>query len=175
VLSHCRQCVLSQRRIQGLLSRKSLTKLFLISQKVKILSSQFQKLQSDEREWPQVAPRECRVEIFLRKSGEILAQAARGGGGVTVPGDVREPWRCGTEGRGQWAVSVVGGRLDWMILEMFSNRNDSVLAGTVVIMSLCKFVTCTFFFCSRIQSIIAHSGLFWAISNSRHSLLEDIF
>ena len=29
--------------------------------------------------------------------------AAHGGGGVTVPGGVQEPWRCGTEGRGQWA------------------------------------------------------------------------
>jgi len=24
-------------------------------------------------------------------------------GGVTVPGSVPEPWRCGTEGGGQWA------------------------------------------------------------------------
>ena len=32
-----------------------------------------------------------------------MAQAARGGGGVTVPGGVPELWRCGTEGRGQWA------------------------------------------------------------------------
>ena len=24
-------------------------------------------------------------------------------GGVTVPGGVTEPWRCGTEGCGQWA------------------------------------------------------------------------
>mgnify|MGYP001852925745 CR=1 FL=1 len=29
-----------------------------------------------------------------------MAQAARGGGGVTVRGGVQEPWRCGTEGRG---------------------------------------------------------------------------
>ena len=30
--------------------------------------------------------------------------AARGGGGgVTIPGDVQEPWRCGSEGWGQWA------------------------------------------------------------------------
>ena len=29
--------------------------------------------------------------------------AAQGGGGVTIPGGVPEPWGCGTEGRGQWA------------------------------------------------------------------------
>ena len=32
-----------------------------------------------------------------------MAQAAQGGGGVTVPGGVEEPCGCGTEGRGQWA------------------------------------------------------------------------
>jgi len=29
--------------------------------------------------------------------------AALGGGAVTIPGGVLELWRCGTEGRGQWA------------------------------------------------------------------------
>ena len=29
--------------------------------------------------------------------------AAQGGRGVTVHGGVEEVWRCGTEGRGQWA------------------------------------------------------------------------
>ena len=32
-----------------------------------------------------------------------MAQAAQGGGAVTVPGGVEEPCGCGTEGRGQWA------------------------------------------------------------------------
>ena len=32
-----------------------------------------------------------------------MAQGAQGGGRVTVPGGVHEPWRCGTEGRGEWA------------------------------------------------------------------------
>ena len=32
-----------------------------------------------------------------------MAQAAQGGGGVTVPGGVPEPCGCGTEGHGQWA------------------------------------------------------------------------
>jgi len=31
--------------------------------------------------------------------GEALAQAAR----MVVPGDLQEPWGCGTEGHGQWA------------------------------------------------------------------------
>ena len=26
-----------------------------------------------------------------------------GSGGVTIPGGVQEPGRCGTEGRGQWS------------------------------------------------------------------------
>ena len=32
-----------------------------------------------------------------------MAQAAQGGGEVTVPGGVQEPRRCGTERHGQWA------------------------------------------------------------------------
>jgi len=32
-----------------------------------------------------------------------VAQAAQGGGAVTVPEGVPEPCGCGTEGRGQWA------------------------------------------------------------------------
>ena len=37
-------------------------------------------------------------KILLRKSSEALAQAAQGGDGVTIPGGVQEPCRCGTEG-----------------------------------------------------------------------------
>ena len=33
-------------------------------------------------------------------SGEALAQAAQGSGGVTVPGGVQEKGRCGTEAHG---------------------------------------------------------------------------
>jgi len=47
-----------------------------------------------------------------------VAQAAQGRGGVTVSGGVQEPWGCGTEGHGWWEILVVGGRLDWMILEV---------------------------------------------------------
>jgi len=31
-----------------------------------------------------------------------IGTAAQGGDGVTVPGGVPEPWRCGTWGHGQW-------------------------------------------------------------------------
>lgn len=51
-----------------------------------------------------------------------MAQAARGGGGVAVPGGAREPCGCGTGGRGQWAW---WGGLG--IREPFSNLNDSVI------------------------------------------------
>jgi len=39
-------------------------------------------------------------EDLLRKSSDAAAQAAQRGGGVTIPGDVQNPWRCGTEERG---------------------------------------------------------------------------
>ena len=35
-------------------------------------------------------------------------------------------FRCGTEGHGSGEVWVVGGQLDWMVLEVFSNLGDSV-------------------------------------------------
>ena len=41
-------------------------------------------------------------EFLLSKSGEAVAQAAQGGGAVTVPGGVEESCGCGTEGCGQW-------------------------------------------------------------------------
>jgi len=37
---------------------------------------------------------------------EWREQAAQGGDGVTIPGGVQEPWRCGTEGN--WLVGMVG-------------------------------------------------------------------
>lgn len=33
----------------------------------------------------------------------LRGHSCPGGGGLTVPGGVWEPWRCGTEGSGQWA------------------------------------------------------------------------
>jgi len=55
-----------------------------------------------------------------------VAQAAQGGGAVTAPGGVQELCGCGTEGRGQGAVLVVGGQLAKMVLVVFSNLNGSV-------------------------------------------------
>jgi len=39
----------------------------------------------------------------VAKGRTAQGRGAQGGGGVTVPGGVQELWRCGTEGRGQWA------------------------------------------------------------------------
>jgi len=49
-----------------------------------------------------------------------------GGGGVTVPGGGPEPWRCGTEGRGQWAQWSV----ELGIVEVFPNLNSSASSCT---------------------------------------------
>jgi len=35
--------------------------------------------------------------FILQKSHQALEQTAQGGGGVTIPEGVPEPWRCGTE------------------------------------------------------------------------------
>ena len=56
----------------------------------------------------------------------MLEQAAQGGGGVTALGGVQETYRCCTEGHGLvGGILVVGGWLDWMILEVFSNSGYS--------------------------------------------------
>ena len=57
----------------------------------------------------------------------VLAWAAQGGGGVTVPGDAQEPWRCGTEGRVLVATLMGSEMLDYVTLEVFSNLNDSMI------------------------------------------------
>ena len=52
-------------------------------------------------------------EIFLLwESGQVVKWAAQGGGGVTVPGGVQEPFKC-TEGHGivgntgdRWTVGL---------------------------------------------------------------------
>ena len=52
-------------------------------------------------------PREVQVgyweQFLLSKSSEAVAQAAQGGGGVTILGGVPEMCGHGTEGHGQWA------------------------------------------------------------------------
>jgi len=39
------------------------------------------------------------LEKISSHSGGVLAQAAQGGGGVTIPGGIQEECRGGTEGR----------------------------------------------------------------------------
>ena len=74
-----------------------------------------------------------------------VAQAAKGGGRVTMPVGVQEPCRCDTEGCGQWAWW--GGRLGvglddlrslsnlnhsfLIILEMFRKHMEVALRGVV--------------------------------------------
>ena len=47
-----------------------------------------------------------------------MAQAAQGGGAVAIPGGVEELWRCGTEGRGQWAWA------DWSYLILLKQQQS---------------------------------------------------
>jgi len=48
-------------------------------------------------------------KILLRNSDKTLEQITQGSGGVIVPGNVQEMWRCGTEVHGLvdmwWEVS----------------------------------------------------------------------
>ena len=46
---------------------------------------------------------DIRKNVLISKSGAAVAQAAQGGGAVTITGGVEEQCGCGTEGRGQWA------------------------------------------------------------------------
>lgn len=41
--------------------------------------------------------------------GNALEQSTQGRGGVSIPGGVRETWRCGTEG-----LSGHGGDVSWL-------------------------------------------------------------
>jgi len=45
-------------------------------------------------------------KISSPKSGEVLEQAAQGGGGVTIPGVFQLKGRCGNEGCGLVGISV---------------------------------------------------------------------
>ena len=56
----------------------------------------------------------------------MLEWAAHGGAGVTVLGGIQETFRC-TEGCG--LVGNIGnkGKLDWIILEVFSNLGDPMI------------------------------------------------
>jgi len=52
--------------------------------------------------------------------GTSVSSVALGGGGVPIPGGVQKTCRCGTSGR-LAGVVVLGGWLDLVILEVFSN------------------------------------------------------
>ena len=54
-------------------------------------------------------------EKFLQESGETLAQATWGCGGVTIPGGVQEMCRYGTEGCRLVGMMGMGWQLDFMI------------------------------------------------------------
>jgi len=60
-------------------------------------------------------------------SCQTLEQAVQGDGWVPIPGGVQKTWRCGNLGYGLVGMVVLGGWLDLMILEIFSNLTDSVI------------------------------------------------
>ena len=65
-------------------------------------------------------------KVILGKSGEAVAQAAQGGGRVTIPGGVQETRGCVTEGRDQWA-RCDGLTIGLDDLSILSNHNDSMI------------------------------------------------
>ena len=56
-----------------------------------------------------------------------MEQTVLGSDGVTVPGGVQDMCRHGTEGHGFIGVVVMSCQLDFMILVVFFNLNDSVI------------------------------------------------
>ena len=52
---------------------------------------------------PIVCTTGCILEKNSSQKEVLYSQAARGDGGVTVPGGVQELWGCGTEGHSYWA------------------------------------------------------------------------
>jgi len=61
------------------------------------------------------------------------------GGTATVPplgtayiSGVQDAYRCSTLGDDWWAVLVVGGWLDWMLLVVFSILNNSMILSDMV-------------------------------------------
>jgi len=61
-----------------------------------------------------------------------LEQAAQGSGGVTIPGGVQKTCKFGTSGHGFVGMVVLGGWLDLMIQEVFSNLNDSMIKWDII-------------------------------------------
>ena len=72
-------------------------------------------------EGPVFGPLTTRKDIEGLERVQTLEQAAQGGGGVTFPGDVQKPCRRGTLRYGLVGAVLLGGWLDLMIIEVFSN------------------------------------------------------
>jgi len=69
---------------------------------------------------------DIRENVFT-ESGQALDQTAQGSGGVPIPGGVQKMCRRGTSGQDLSGVVVLGWWLVLMILEIFSNFNDSMI------------------------------------------------
>ena len=67
------------------------------------------------------------VREKLQTAVDGRKRAAQGSGGVTIPGGVQKRCGYGTSGHGLAGIVVMGWQLDLMILEVFSNLNDSVI------------------------------------------------
>ena len=78
--------------------------------------------------------------ISPQKERSGSGTAAPGGGGVTVPGGVLEPWGCGTEGCGQWADGWTRGPYwpfqNLMIQRFYSCRPGSCLPAQCLLVGL---------------------------------------
>lgn len=61
------------------------------------------------------------------KNDQTLEQAAKGDGGVTVPGDVQEQCGHGTSGHGLIAMVVLGQFNDLKGLSQLKQINDSMM------------------------------------------------
>lgn len=79
------------------------------------------------------------INFFSEKSDQALDQAAEGSGGVTVSGSVRETWRCGAEGQVLVGMMVMDWRLELMVLEVFSNINNSMILWSKLETSLTQY------------------------------------
>lgn len=86
----------------------------------------------NQRKWPLDAPGEFQVghqeEFLHRRSGQALELAAQERGGVTIPESSRNDctWHLVLQSSCHDGVSS---KVDMMILEMFSNLNNSMIQG----------------------------------------------
>ena len=66
-------------------------------------------------------------KISLLKEWSGIGTGCQRGSGVTIPRGVQKLCRCGPSEHSLAGVVVLGWQLDFMILEVFSNLNDSVI------------------------------------------------